>query len=177
MRRYPWTILRPHEAVWSWRPSRNHKVSISWRLCGQRLFQYRGVLFKTHYCVNSNVWNFQCVLYLWALKMCYPSTLFLLRGNHECRHLTEYFTFKQECELWCNVKVLLLKMLQFILSYDNGMMVLFPRILSGGFPQIDVNNAFYSFKELSNNSLLFFLQIFSSHFLWIAFFLLKKTLS
>ncbi|CCD27138.1 calcineurin catalytic subunit A NDAI_0J02460 [Naumovozyma dairenensis CBS 421] len=55
--------------------------------------------------VDRGVYSLECLIYLYSLKLNFKDSIWLLRGNHECKHLTSYFTFKNEILHKYNAKI------------------------------------------------------------------------
>lgn len=49
--------------------------------------------------VDRGKWSCEVLFYLLSLKVHYPESVIMLRGNHECDQMADFYGFKQECEL------------------------------------------------------------------------------
>ncbi|EPR61119.1 protein phosphatase 2B catalytic subunit, calcineurin family phosphatse superfamily protein [Toxoplasma gondii TgCatPRC2] len=48
--------------------------------------------------VDRGSFSIEVLLLLYAIKLNHPTRVWLLRGNHECRQMTSFFNFRDECE-------------------------------------------------------------------------------
>ena len=46
--------------------------------------------------VDRGIFSVECIILLFCLKLNFPETFTMLRGNHECRNMTDHFTFREE---------------------------------------------------------------------------------
>mmetsp|Transcript_3545 Transcript_3545/g.3312 ORF Transcript_3545/g.3312 Transcript_3545/m.3312 type:complete len:229 (+) Transcript_3545:5-691(+) len=67
-----------------------------------RILELGGNLNNTKYLflgdyVDRGSFSIEVLLLLYAIKLNYQQTVFLIRGNHECRQMSSYFNFRAEC--------------------------------------------------------------------------------
>ena len=49
--------------------------------------------------VDRGMFGVETTIYLLAFKINFPKCFWMLRGNHECRQITDNFNFHRECQV------------------------------------------------------------------------------
>lgn len=47
--------------------------------------------------VDRGSFSIEVLILLYSIKINFPSTIYFLRGNHECRQMSSFFNFREEC--------------------------------------------------------------------------------
>lgn len=47
--------------------------------------------------VDRGSFSIEVIALLFSMKIAYPQTFLMIRGNHECRQMTSFFNFRAEC--------------------------------------------------------------------------------
>lgn len=69
-----------------------------------RIFEKRGYPPTTNYLflgdyVDRGTHSIEVIILLFCLKILYPDSLYMIRGNHECQSVTTVYGFKKDCSL------------------------------------------------------------------------------
>eukprot|EP00405_Crypthecodinium_cohnii_P013034 CAMPEP_0206429268 /NCGR_PEP_ID=MMETSP0324_2-20121206/6136_1 /ASSEMBLY_ACC=CAM_ASM_000836 /TAXON_ID=2866 /ORGANISM="Crypthecodinium cohnii, Strain Seligo" /LENGTH=502 /DNA_ID=CAMNT_0053894909 /DNA_START=358 /DNA_END=1867 /DNA_ORIENTATION=+ len=108
--------------------------------------------------VDRGSFSVEVVITLYALKIKFPKTVRMLRGNHECRQMTSFFNFREECEYKYDVSVYDAIMSSFdmlpIGATINGKFLVVHGGISPDLPNIKAINRLQRFQEPPREGLL-----------------------
>jgi serine/threonine-protein phosphatase 2B catalytic subunit len=108
--------------------------------------------------VDRGSFSIEVVAMLYAIKIKHPKRVRMLRGNHECRQMTSFFNFREECEYKHNIEVYNAVMDSFdtlpLAATINGKFLCVHGGLSPELPNLKAINGVNRFQEPPREGLL-----------------------
>eukprot|EP00971_Amphidinium_carterae_P278147 5521125-Amphidinium_carterae.1 len=108
--------------------------------------------------VDRGSYSVEVVVALLAVKIKYPRRVKMLRGNHECRQMTSFFNFREECEYKYDVGIYNAFMDCFdmlpLAATINGKFLAVHGGLSPDLPNLKAVNTVHRFQEPPREGLL-----------------------
>jgi serine/threonine-protein phosphatase 2B catalytic subunit len=108
--------------------------------------------------VDRGSFSIEVVSMLYAIKIKHPKRVRMLRGNHECRQMTSFFNFREECEYKYDINVYNAVMDSFdtlpLAATINGKFLCVHGGLSPELPNLKAINGVNRFQEPPREGLL-----------------------